>query len=198
MAMPHHIGTFFEPGDFSRIQENFHLWVWTFRFHMFGKVVSVLALVALGSLLAEQEARVVLWPGLAVAVAGIFVGALGAAFYYHHGAWGALDLQGRPPAEASQFVQALRIDTEYASCLVRFGRVFSGLGLSVAGWGLMRWKILPVWVGVPAMLLGLAAIALTMLLPDQMSLYQPIFHLHALWLAATGVALLRGRLSLAD
>ena len=42
----------------------------------------------------------------------------------------------------------------------------------------------PPGAGVPA------AIALTMLWPDDWSLYTPVFHLRALWLAATGAYLL--------
>ena len=46
-------------------------------------------------------------------------------------------------------------------------------------------------IGV-AVLMGLAAMALTMLLPDHMSLYLPVFHVHSLWLLATGTVILRG------
>lgn len=191
MLMPAHIGTFFETGDFARVHENFSLWIWTFRLHLFGMSVTAIALVALASLLTRSEARVVIWPGAAVATAGIFVGALGAAFYYHHGAWGAVDLNGKSTLEMAEFVQALRVDTEYVTCLVRFGRVFSGLGLLVLGFGLIQWKVLPVWIGGVAVAIGLAAMAVTMLLPDHMSLYLPVFHVKSLWLLATGGVILR-------
>ena len=62
-----------------------------------------------------------------IAVAGLLVSALGGAFYYHHGAWGSIELAGKPPEAAQAFVDALRVDTEYVTCLVRFGRVFGGL-----------------------------------------------------------------------
>ncbi len=66
MIMPVHIGVYFEPGDFAAIHEHFHLWIWMYRVHLFGYVVAGMAVVAL---------------------AGLIVGALGATFYYHHGAW---------------------------------------------------------------------------------------------------------------
>ena len=189
--MPTHIGTFFETGDFARVHENLLWWIWAFRLHLFGMSVAAIALVALASLLTRSEARVVIWPGAAVATAGIFVGALAAAFYYHHGAWGAVEMNGKSSVEIRGFVEALRMDTEYVTCLVRFGRVFSGLGLLVLGFGLIKWKILPVWSGSVAIAIGLAAMALTMLLPDHMSLYLPVFHLKSLWLLATGGVILR-------
>ena len=195
MLMPARIGTFFEPGDFARVYESYHLWIWTFRFHLFGMIVMPMALVALGSLLTNSEARVLIWPGAAVATAGMVVGALGAAFYYHHGAWGAVDMNGKSAAQLREYVDALRIDTEYVTCLVRFSRVFTGLGLVVLGWGLIKWKILPIWIGWWSVAIGLAAMALTMLLPDSMSLYIPVFHLKSLWLLLTGTVILRSGLN---
>ncbi|MHC4173668.1 MAG: hypothetical protein ACYTBX_08255 [Planctomycetota bacterium] len=193
ILMPTHIGTFFEPDDFASVYASFHLWIWTFRFHMFGMVITAIALVALASLLTNSQARVMVWPGAAVATSGIIVGAVGAAFYYHHGAWGALEMNGKSAIEIRTFVDALRVDTEYVTCLIRFGRVFYGLGLLVLGFGLIKWKILPTWIGWAAVAIGLAAMALTMLLPD-MSLYMPVFHVKAFWLILVGVAILRSGL----
>jgi hypothetical protein len=191
MLMPAHIGTFFDPDDFARIHARFHFWIWTFRVHLFGMVITVIALVALASLLTNSQARVMVWPGTAVATAGFIVGALGAAFYYHHGAWGAVDMNGKSTAEIQAFVDALRVDTEYVTCLVRFGRVFSGLGLVVLGFGLMKWRIVPAWTSGSAVAIGLAAMALTMLLPDRLSLYMPVFHILSLWLLVMGVVILQ-------
>ena len=39
--------------------------------------------------------------------------------------------------------------------------------------------------------IGVAAMAVTMGLPDDLDLYLPIFHLHAFWLAAVGIQTLR-------
>ncbi len=190
--LPVKLGDFFEPGDFALIYERFRPWIWLYRVHLFGLIVGVIALVALASRAVEHRARVLVWPGAAVASAGILVAALAAAFYYHFGAWGSLDMHGRSAGEVEAFVASLRLDTEYVTCLVRFGRVFTGLGLLVLGWGLIRWGLVPAWAGVWAILHGLAAMSVTMFWPDDLWLYTPLFHENALWLAVMGVLLWRG------
>ena len=91
---------------------------------------------------------------------------------------------------ATNLVESLHLPTHYVTCLVRFGRVFCGLGLTVLAVGLLRGEVLPGWVGGGAAALGVAAMALTMLWPDNWALYTPVFHLQVLWLAATGAYLL--------
>lgn len=190
MLMPTHLGTFFEPDDFARVHGHLWWWIWMFRVYLFGMVVTVIALFSLGPQV-DNQARSVILPGIAVASGGTFVSALAAAFYYHFGAWGAIDMQGKSALELQAFVDSLRTSTEYVTCLVRFGRVFTGLGLVVLGFGLWKWNLLPAWLTAAAMLLGLAAMALTMALPDHLSLYMPIFHLNCLWLATMGVVVWR-------
>jgi hypothetical protein len=190
MLLPRRIGAYFQVDDFSAIGPRLHFWLWMYRVHLFGVVVAALALVALAALPVERSVRVLVWPGAAVGVAGLIVGAVGSAFYYHFGVWGTLDLAGKPPDAVQRFVDSLRLSTEYVTCLVRFGRVFSGLGLLVLAVGLLRWQALPLWIGWSAAGLGVAAMALTMLFPDHWSLYTPVFHLQSLWLGATGVVLL--------
>jgi hypothetical protein len=194
MLMPVHLGVYFLPENFPAIMEQFHLWIWMFRFYLFGLLISVMALTAFGSAIEDRESRVVIWPAIAVSVGGLFVTALGQAFYYHHGAWGALSMQGQPPEALAALVESLRIDTEYVTCLVRFGRVFFGLGQLVFGLGLLRGKLVPVALSYGAVLLGVAAMALTMALPDDLVYYVPIFHLNCLWLLAMGITVLRGGL----
>ena len=58
MLLPVRIGTFFQPGDFAAVYDQFHFWIWTFRIHLFGIVAAVASLVALGSVLTESEARI--------------------------------------------------------------------------------------------------------------------------------------------
>ena len=190
-CLPVRIGTFFQADVFGQIHDQFHLWIWVYRVHMFGRVTAVIALVALGAMMSGSQARVLVWPGVAVAAAGIFVGSLAEAFYYHHGAWGALELAGKSPAENQAFIEALRVDTEYVTCLTRFGRVFGGLGFMLIAWGLLRERFLPGILAGVLGLIGLASIALTMGLPDQLSWYQPIFHALCLWLLVSGIVILR-------
>jgi hypothetical protein len=190
LLLPRRVGMFFRSDDFSAIGTRLSLWLWLYRLHLFGVVVTALALVALAALLANEPAvRVLVWPGAAVGVAGLIVGAVGSAFYYHFGVWGAMETRKNPEAAAA-LVESLHLPTHYVTCLVRFGRVFCGLGLTVMAVGLLRGEVLPWWVGGGAAALGVAAMALTMLLPDNWELYTPVFHLQSLWLAATGVYLL--------
>jgi len=191
MLLPIRIGDYFQPEVFGGIREHLHVWLWLYRVHLFGMITSVIALVAFAALVADSPARVLIWPGTAVASVGLVVGALGSAFYYHHGVWGALETAGKSPEEIRAFADALRVDTEYVTCLVRFGRVFGGLGLVVLSWGLFQWGVLPTWVGATGGLIGVAAMALTMGFPDRLSLYAPVFHAMAAWLAATGFMILR-------
>jgi hypothetical protein len=192
MLLPVKIGPFFEPDVFPRIDLQLRLWLWIYRVHLFGYVVTMMAFVALGALLVESRARVVVWPGIAVASAGMVVGALAAAFYYHHGVWGARQTAGKSAAEVQAFIDALRVDTEYVTCLVRFGRVFSGLGLVVIASGSCLATVLPRWLDGFAALIGLSAMAVTMGLPDRLELYEPIFHALAVWLTLAGIVILRG------
>ncbi len=194
IALPVHIGTFFTTGDFATVHEQLTLWIWMYRLHIFGFVISVMALVALAGALPGAESRVLVWPAAAVLAAGLMVGALAEAFYYHHGAWGALQTAGYSGARLARHVEALRVDTEYVTCLVRFSRVFFGLGQVVLAVSLLRRPLVPGPLGVFGGLLGLAAMGLTMGLPDDLHFYTPLFHLNCLWLLGVGVSVLRSGL----
>jgi hypothetical protein len=118
--------------------------------------------------------------------------AVGLAFW--RGAWGALQTAGQPLEKLRGHVDAQRLDTEYITRLVRFGRVFLGLGVLAAG--LIKWRILPVVIGMSVALLGLAGMALTMAFPDNLEFYPPVFHLISLWLLVTGLFMRRSGLRL--
>ncbi len=90
-------------------------------------------------------------------------------------------------------VAGLSLDTEYVTCLVRFSRVFFGLGQMVLAVAFVKWRPVPSGLGWAAAVLGVAAMFLTMAFGDDLEYYRPVFHLNALWLAALGVALLRRR-----
>lgn len=191
--LPVKLGVFLEPEVFGRIGRCFRRWIWLFRIHLFGFVMSSMGLVALVALASHDWTRILLWPAVAVCVAGLIVMALAAAFYYHFGAWGSIDMAGKPAAEVEAFVDSLRVTTEYVTCLKRFGRVFFGFGQVVLAIGLWLGGGLPPWVVLATALLGLAAIVLTMARPDDLVSYAPIFHLNTVWLLAVGwVVLARG------
>lgn len=189
--LPFRPGAFFRPGDFAAIRARFLPWIRMYRLHIFGYLVTVMAAAALAALTEDPGARALVWPGAAVMAVGAVVGALGAAFYYHVGAWGALDLAGRGEDAVEAFIAAARVSTHYATCLVRFSRVFFGLGQVVLAIGLLQGGPLPGWLAYVAAALGLAAIGLTMAIPDEMERYRPIFHLNAAWMLAVGVVVLR-------
>ena len=191
MILPVHIGTFFQTENFSAINEHLRFWLWMYRIHLFGFIVCAMSLVALGSVLTESRARVIAWPGIAVASFGLVVSTLAAAFYYHHGVWGALQTAGGSPETIQNFVESLRVDTEYVTCLVRFGRVFFGFGLIVLALGLLKWKIFPLLINASAALIGLAGMALTMAFHDNLNFYEPVFHLNAGWFLSAGIVMLR-------
>ncbi len=69
------------------------------------------------------------------------------------------------------------------TCLVRFGRVFIGVGQLTLVIGLsLSTGVWPIWLLGAGGLLGVAGMGL----PDKLRLYQPVFHLNALWLASLG------------
>lgn len=190
VLLPVRLGTFFDEGDFPRVFACFRRWIWLFRLHLFGYVVTAMALVALATLLSGTGARIIAWPAVAVAGAGLIVSALAAAFYYHFGAWGALGMEGKSHKAVEEFVASLRVSTEYVTCLVRFGRVFFGFGQITLAVGLLLGGAMPTWVGISAAALGIAAMSITMGFPDNLEYYHPVFHLTALWLLGTGVTVL--------
>jgi hypothetical protein len=59
----------------------------------------------------------------------------------------------------------------------------------VLAWGVLRYGILPRWSGLAAGIIGLAAMGLTMSLPDHLSYYLPVFYALVLWMLGTGVTL---------
>src|SRR5215813_2571024 len=56
MLLPRRVGMFFQGDDFPAIGARLHLWLWLYRVHLFGVVVSALALAALAALVANQPA----------------------------------------------------------------------------------------------------------------------------------------------
>ncbi|MCP4202853.1 MAG: hypothetical protein GY769_13095 [bacterium] len=50
---------------------------------------------------------------------------------------------------------------------------------------------MPPRIAITSAVVGLAAIAMTMALPDDLEYYAPVFHLNSLWLLAIGWVVLR-------
>ena len=192
ILLPAKIGAYFVPADFARVGTNRRLWIWLYRLHLFGYVVALMAFIALATVMAGSAGRIIVWPAVGVLGAGLIMTAVAGAFYYHFGAWGSIDMDGKDDAAIHDFVSSLRVSTEYVTCVVRFGRVFLGVGQIVLMVGLLLsgTTMWPMWVVGAGLVLGVVGVALTMGLPDDLSLYRPVFHLNALWLAAMGVVAL--------
>ena len=191
ILLPHHIGEYFVATDFAAIGEDLWYWIWMFRFHIFGWVTMGIAIFALASITAKKPARAVIIPGIGMIIVGTFVLALATAFYYSYGAWGVGKTAGKSPAEIQEFIDNLMFTNHYVTCLVRFGRIFSGAGLILLGAAFVKWKIVNTWLGGSTILLGFAAMMIILFIPDNFEIYKPLFYLKAIWLAVMGISILR-------
>lgn len=187
---PHHIGEYIVASDFAAINEDLWYWIWMFRFHIFGWVTMAIAIFALISITAKKPYRVVLLPGAGMVVIGTMTLAIASAFYYNFGAWGVGQTMGKSAAEIQQFMDNILYTNQYVTCFVRFGRIFSGVGLVLLGFGFIKWKIVNPLLGWFTALLGLAAMAIIMGIPDNFEIYKPVFHVKVIWLAMMGIAIL--------
>ena len=129
-------------------------------------------------------------PGAGMVVIGTMTLAIASAFYYNFGAWGVGQTMGKSAAEIQQFMDNILYTNQYVTCFVRFGRIFSGVGLVLLGFGFIKWKIVNPLLGWFTALLGFAAMAIIMGIPDNFEIYKPVFHVKVLWLAMMGIAIL--------
>jgi len=187
---PHHIGEYIVASDFTAIGEDLWYWIWMFRFHIFGWVTMAIAIFSLASITAKAPYRVMLVPGAGMVVIGTMTLAIASAFYYNFGAWGVGQTMGKSAAEIQQFMDNILYTNQYVTCFVRFGRIFSGVGLVLLGFGFVKWKIFNPLLGWFTVVLGLAAMAIIMGIPDNFEIYKPIFHVKVIWLFIMGLVIL--------
>lgn len=195
---PHRVAEFFVPSDFNAIGENLWYWIWMYRIHLFGWVIMAIALFSFATMTNKKPYRIVLMPGIGITIAGIFVMALGAAFYYTYGAWGSGKIADMNPAELSVFMNDLTITNQYFTCLVRFGRIFPGAGLALIGVGLFTWRIVPKWIGGFTFILGMVAMCTILFISDNFEAYKPIFYVKVAWLIIMGATLLKNGINLPE
>jgi len=188
---PHHVGEYLVASDFGPIGENVWFWIWMFRIHIFGWVIMAIALFSLMSITFEKPYRVVLVPGAGMVIAGTMTLAIASAFYYNFGAWGVGQTAGKSAAEIQEFMDNILFTNQYVTCFVRFGRVFSGVGLVLLGLGLVKWKIVNALLGWFTVVLGFAAMGIVMGIPEHWEIYKPVFHVKVIWLVLMGVYLLK-------
>ena len=188
---PHNIGEYIVSSDFESIGENIWFWIWMFRIHIFGWVTMAIAIFALISITAQKPNRVILVPGAGMTIVGTFTIAIAMAFYYNFGAWGVGETNGKSPEEIALFMESILYTNQYVTCFVRFGRIFSGVGLVLLGFGFVKWKLLPSWLSWFTILLGLVAMSVILFIPEYYEHYKPLFHVKAVWLMIMGIVLLR-------
>ncbi|MDF1696711.1 MAG: hypothetical protein P1U56_12795 [Saprospiraceae bacterium] len=188
---PHHIGEYIQASDFPPIGEQVWFWIWMFRVHIFGWVILAIATFAFVTITARKPNRVLLVPGAGMIIVGTFAIAIAMAFYYNFGAWGVGKTAGKSQEEIDLFMESILYTNQYVTCFVRFGRIFSGVGLVLLGYGLLRWNIMHKALAWFTILLGLAAMAVILFIPEYFEYYKPLFHVKVVWLLAMGIFLLK-------
>lgn len=188
---PHHIGEYVAATDFTEIGKSVWYWIWMYRIHIFGWVTMGIAMFALTSITSSKPARVVILPGIGMVVVGTFTLAIANAYYYNFGAWGVGQTAGMTALELKEFMNNMLFTNQYVTCFIRFGRIFSGVGLVLLGYAFMKWSIVSTWLSWFTMLLGFVAMGIILAIPDNFEIYKPIFHVKVIWLVMIGVSLLR-------
>lgn len=195
---PHHIGEYIVQEDFAPIGESIWFWIWMFRFHIFGWVMMVVAVFAFSAITSKEPSRVMIIPGAGMLIIGTFTLAIAAAFYYNYGAWGVGMTMDKSPEEVSSFMNDILYTNQYVTCFVRFGRIFSGVGLVILGAALVKWNIVKSWLGYFTIALGLVAIGIILAIPEYYEYYKPVFHVKSLWLVIMGIYILRQGVNLSE
>ncbi|TWU22628.1 hypothetical protein [Bythopirellula polymerisocia] len=53
--LPGHIGAYYVSEDFSKVREQFYLWIWMCRVRICGMVITAITLLAVAAILAEES-----------------------------------------------------------------------------------------------------------------------------------------------
>lgn len=193
---PHHIGEYIVASDFEAIGESVWTWIWIYRIHIFGWVTMGISLFALVAATARKPYRVVILPGAGMVIIGTFTLAIANAYFYNFGAWGVGETAGKTAMEIEAFVNDILYTNQFVTCFIRFGRVFSGVGLVLLGFAFIKWHMVSKLLGWFTALLGLAAMVVIMGIPDNFEIYKPLFHVKVLWLVAMGAVILKNGINL--
>lgn len=195
---PHHIGEYIKPTDFQVIGEQVWYWIWMFRVHIFGWVTMAIAIFALVTITARRPNRVIMVPGAGMVIVGTFAIAIAMAFYYNFGAWGVGMTEGKSPAEVDQFMESILYTNQYVTCFVRFGRIFSGVGFVLLGYGFLKWKIMHSGLAWFTIAFGVVVMCVILFIPDYFEHYKPLFHVKVVWLLAMAAHLLKSGINLEE
>jgi hypothetical protein len=80
---------------------------------------------------------------------------------------------------------------QYVTCFVRFGRIFSGVGLVLLGVGFLKGNIVNKALAWFTILLGAAAMGIILGIPEYYETYKPLFHVKVVWLLLMGFVILK-------
>jgi len=188
---PHHVGEYLVADDFTKIGEDVWYWIWMYRVHIFGWVAMAVAMFALVSMTSRKPYRTLVLPGAGMVIVGTFSIAIASAYFYNFGAWGVGMTAGKSAAEIQEFMDSILSTNQYVTCFFRFGRIFSGVGLVLLGFGLLKWKNVGAWLGWFTVLLGLAAMVIILSIPEHWDIYKPLFHVKVIWLLLMGIFILK-------
>jgi len=193
---PHHIGEYIVASDFEAIGESVWTWIWIYRIHIFGWVTMGISLFALVAATARKPYRVVNFPSTRMDISSTFTLGIANAYFYNFGAWGVGETAGKTAMEIEAFVNDILYTNQYVTCFIRFGRVFSGVGLVLLGFAFIKWHMVSKLLGWFTALLGLAAMVVIMGIPDNFEIYKPLFHVKVVWLVAMGAVILKNGINL--
>jgi hypothetical protein len=196
LLLPHHIGEYFVASDYQEIGKNIWFWIWMYRVHIFGWVIMGIAMFAFAVIAFDKPFRILTLPGLGVIIVGTFTTALAFAFYYTYGAWNVGKTSSMSSEELQTYSDNFLVVNHYFTCLVRFGRIFSGLGFIVFGYGLIKSKLLPSWISIYALLMGLAALCVILFIPDNFDVYKPLYYAKVVWLVLAGISIVKSGMPL--
>jgi hypothetical protein len=182
----------FQPADFDTINAQHGIWILSYQVMVFGLFVRLAGLVALGSLHSHTLARSVVWPGVAIALAAIVVNGISAGYYMHMGAWGAEQLQATTDTAKAAFLDNIRPGSELMICLERMAKMFFSLGLTIFGVGLALGRVVPRWLGIAAVVIGMTGMLALFAMPFSHTVFIPFDIAIAVWLVVLGVLSSRG------
>lgn len=187
----HKIGEYFVANDFKEVGKDVWFWIWMYRIHIFGWVILGGAMMAFMAITYGKPQRVLLMPGAGIVVVGTFTMALAVAFYYTFGAWGVGRTMDLSQEESDLFMDHFLVFNHYATCMIRFGRIFSALGYILLGIGFFKWKIFPSWYAVFTAVMGLVSMCIILFIFENFYIFKPMYYINLVWMIVTGYLLLR-------
>lgn len=183
----------FQASDLMNIAEHRTVWIMSYQIMVFGLFLRLMGLVSLGTTHGGNDARAILYPGIAVCGAAILVNALSAGYYMHIGFWGGDELKAASDATRQSFMANIQPTGEYMMCLERMAKMFFSLGLLVTGIGLALGHVLPRWIGISGAVIGMTGMMALFALPLNRVVFVPFDILIALWFVLLGFKTLGGK-----